>query len=136
MKKVILFFLFAILSLNSISANEVKTANNLYKQTQIVKTVSPSMLNYKSTWIKQDTTSVVFDFLVNKKIVINEPYFKNEYKIIKMDTINYDNGKSYIMKGIDSKNKKYDIEVLFFNDNSTIFIVAGEYDIIRYKFIN
>jgi hydroxyethylthiazole kinase-like sugar kinase family protein len=53
-----------------------------------------------------------------------------------MDTINYDNGKSYIMKGIDSKNKKYDIEVLFFNDNSTIFIVAGEYDIIRYKFIN
>lgn len=136
MKKIIMFLMFAILSFNSISANEVKIINTPYKQTQVLKTIFPELVHYHSGWVKQDSVEVVFDFLKNKKIIINDSNFKNEYKIIKMDTVKYEIGESYRMKGIDSKNIKYDIEVLYYNDKNIVFILANDSNVVRYKFVN
>ena len=136
MKKIIMFLMFALFTISNINANEVKIINASYKQTQLLNTIFPELVNYRSEWIKQDSVQVEFDFNGNKKIVINDLNIKNEYKIIKIDTIHYDNSNYYKIKSVDSNNIKYDIEVLYFNDEKVFLSIFNEYSVVRYKFIN
>lgn len=136
MKKIIMFLMFALFTISNINANEVKIINASYKQTQVLNTIFPELVNYRSEWIKQDSVQVEFDFNGNKKIVINDLNIKNEYRIIKIDTIHYDNSNYYKIKSVDSNNIKYDIEVLYFNDEKVFLSIFNEYSVVRYKFIN
>lgn len=136
MKKIIMFLMFALFTISNINANEVKIINASYKQTQVLNTIFPELVNYRSEWIKQDSVQVEFDFYGNKKIVINDLNIKNEYRIIKIDTIHYDNSNYYKIKSVDSNNIKYDIEVLYFNDEKVFLSIFNEYSVVRYKFIN
>lgn len=136
MKKIIMFLMFALFTISNINANEVKIINASYKQTQVLNTIFPELVNYRSEWIKQDSVQVEFDFNGNKKIVINDLNKKNEYRIIKIDTIHYDNSNYYKIKSVDSNNIKYDIEVLYFNDEKVFLSIFNEYSVVRYKFIN
>ena len=136
MKKIIMFLMFALFTISNINANEVKIINASYKQTQLLNTIFPELVNYRSEWIKQDSVQVEFDFNGNKKIVINDLNIKNEYRIIKIDTIHYDNSNYYKIKSVDSNNIKYDIEVLYFNDEKVFLSIFNEYSVVRYKFIN
>jgi len=136
MKKVILFLLFGILFLNNINANEAKIISNPYKQTQVTSTVFPSLINYHSGWFKKDSVNITFDFIKNDKIVIYENNSDNVYKILNVKTIKYDIGSLYKMKAADSKHNKYNIEVLYYNDNSVMFTIINDSVIVRYKFAN
>lgn len=136
MKKIIMFLMFALFTISNINANEVKIINASYKQTQVLNTIFPELVNNRSEWIKQDSVQVEFDFNGNKKIVINDLNIKNEYRIIKIDTIHYDNSNYYKIKSVDSNNIKYDIEVLYFNDEKVFLSIFNEYSVVRYKFIN
>ena len=128
--------MFALFTISNINANEVKIINASYKQTQVLNTIFPELVNHRSEWIKQDSVQVEFDFNGNKKIVINDLNIKNEYRIIKIDTIHYDNSNYYKIKSVDSNNIKYDIEVLYFNDEKVFLSIFNEYSVVRYKFIN
>lgn len=128
--------MFAFFAFNSINANEVKIISTPYKQTQVLKTVFPVVLNYNNMgWVKQDTVEIVIDFLKTKKISVNDSNFKNEYKITRVKNTKYDIGESYKMKGIDSRNIKYDIELLCYKNNNMILIIANDSNIIRYRFV-
>jgi hypothetical protein len=136
MKKIILSLMFAILSLININANEINIVNNPYKQTQILKTVFPGLVNIHSNWIKQDSVNIIFDFIKNNKITVKEENSYSVYKITKIRNIKNDVGIYYKMKGIDSKNIKYDIIVLYYNDNNVVFILANDSNVVRYKTVN
>lgn len=136
MKKIIMFLVFAFFAFNNINASEVKIINTPYKQTQVLKTVLPEVFSYNNRgWVKQDSVEFVIDFLKSKKITINDPYFKNEYKIKKIKNTKYDVGESYKMKGIDSRKIKYDIEITYYKNNNIIIIIANDSNIVRYRFV-
>jgi len=136
MKKIILLIVLAILSFNSIKANEAKIISNPYVQTQILKTVFPSLLNSThANWYKKDSTKIIFDFIKSNKIFINGDNFNTVYKVKTKKYIKYDKVEEYDMKGVDSNNNKCDIQVLYFDDNCVLMTVLNDTSVIRYKYL-
>jgi hypothetical protein len=132
MKKIILFLLLGTLSLSYIRANEIKTYIPIYKQTQTTKTIFPNLLLQNNKWIKTDSVNVIFDFIENNKIIVNDNNYKSIYKIKSKRLVKYDNVDQYIIKAVDSKNNNHNIELLYYNTNIALFTIVNDSNIERY----
>jgi len=132
MKKIILFLLLGTLSLSCLNANDVKTYNLIYKQIQTTRTIFPDLLLQNSKWIKTDSVNVIFDFIKNNKIIVNDNNYKSIYKIKSKKLVKYDNADQYIIEVIDSKNNKHNIELLYYNTNIALFTIVNDSNIERY----
>ena len=132
MKKIILFLLLGTLSLSYIRANEIKTYIPINKQTQTTKTIFPNLLLQNNKWIKTDSVNVIFDFIENNKIIVNDNNYKSIYKIKSKRLVKYDNVDQYIIKAVDSKNNNHNIELLYYNTNIALFTIVNDSNIERY----
>jgi len=134
MKKIILFLLFGVLTLNNIGANESKILNSTHKQTQITKTILPNLLNYNyNNWIKKDSVDVIFDFIKNNKIVVTDDNYKTVYEVKSKKLLQFDIANQYNIKAIDSKKNKHNIQIIYYI-NHTLLIIENDSSIERYVF--
>lgn len=136
MKKIYLLLSFMIISLGMVkSTPNSKIIINPYVQTQITKSIF-EIKDYNRDWIKLDSSKIVFDFIDNNKIIVNRESDKNVYDVRIKRIDRYDNCQRYIMKGIDSYKQKYNIDVMYYYDNSVLLIIQNDSSIVRYKFVN
>lgn len=135
MKKIILLITLAILSFNSIKANETKIISDPYIQTQITKTFFPNLINLHTNWYKNDSTKVIFDFINNNKIIINADNYNIVYKVKKKLVTKYENAEQYNMVGFDLNNNRCDIQVIYYKDNNILMTISNDTSIVRYKFL-
>lgn len=133
MRKFYLLLFFIVLSFGVIKSSiHSRSIYNPYTQTQITKTIF-DMKKYRTDWIETDSTKITFDFIDNSKIIIDS---YNEKKIfnVKLKKIDiHENSRLYSMKGVDSYNNKYLINVIYFNDKSIFMTIQNDTSIIRYK---
>lgn len=136
MKKIILFLLFGVITLNIANANESKTLNNPYLQTHITESIFTNVINYHSNWLKKDSIQIFFDFIDNNRIIITENNTSIYYKVKSKKMIKFDEANQYDIKAVDSKNIKHDIQIIYYNNNITLLIIVNERNIERYLFAN
>lgn len=133
MRKFYLLLFFIVLSFGVIKSSiHSRSIYNPYVQTQITKTIF-DMKKYRTDWIETYSTKITFDFIDNSKIIIDSYNEKTIFnvKLKKIDI--HENSRLYLMKGVDSYNNKYLINVIYFNDKSIFMTIQNDTSIIRYK---
>jgi len=132
MKKLILF-LSIILSIGFVKSNNLSITNT-YVQTQIIKSIFENS-PHTTKWSKSDSTNVSLDLLNKKKITILNNDSISSYNVRSIRLNKYNIANVYNMKGIDNNKREVDIQVIHYNDNNFLLIIAGERKILRYKIL-